>query len=143
MFLAYKLYCLELLRHDCLKIYLKYRKILRKSDSHSLRINFLDKCLKANIIPRFLKFRVPTNGCFDDRSVHDFQIRLLRKELFKAKVEHTETSDKLSEIREKLKQKLQSKCITSVILHSRYDLRIIRQKQNSKLNDKLQRLSKE
>lgn len=99
--------------------------------------------MKANIVPRFLRFRVPNNGCFDDREVHEFQLRLLRKELYKAGNERKAATVKLSEVRNELKQKLPVKCIPSIILHSLYDLRILRQKQIKKLNDKLYRLSEE
>jgi len=85
MFLAYSLLIKELKRNGCWKDFLLYRKALRQNRNHSLRIDFLENCLKANIIPHFLKFRVPTNGCFDDKVVLDFQLQLLRKELFKAK----------------------------------------------------------
>ena len=46
--------------------------------------------MKADIIPRFLKFRIPNNGAFDPKSVFEFQKNLLRKELFRAK-QDTET----------------------------------------------------
>ncbi len=109
MFLAYALLMLELKRNGCWKDFLQYRKVLRKKESHSLRIEFLENCLKASIIPKFLKFRIPTNGCFDDKAVLDFQLRLLRKELYKAKGDWTTTVAKLEEKRDRIKQKLHVK----------------------------------
>ena len=143
MFLPYKLFCLELSRNGCWKLFLQYRKVLRKFTHHSLRVGFIENCIRASIIPRFLKFRIPNNGCFDDRSIHEFQLRLLRKELHNAKKDLKETFDKVSGNREKWKQILPFKCIPSVILHSRIDIRTERKKQMLKLNDKLYRLSKE
>ena len=72
---------LELQRHGYWKDFLDYRTCIQKVVKHSLRITFLEECCKAEIIPRFLKFRIPNNGCFDDKSVHDFQKWLLKKEL--------------------------------------------------------------
>ena len=83
MFLPLRLLVMELKRVDCYKSYLRYKKAV--VDTCSLRIRFLEKCSKADIIPKFLKFRIPNNGCFDDKSVHDFQKRLLRKEIISAK----------------------------------------------------------
>ena len=74
----------ELQRQGCLKDYFQYQKCIEKFDNCVLRISFLEKCRDANIIPKFLKFRVPNNGCFSDSSVKDFQRRLLHKEIGKA-----------------------------------------------------------
>jgi len=90
-----------------------------------------------------LKFRIPNNGCFDDRSVHEFQIRLLRKELHKAPDEKISSLRKLDENRDKFKQKLPNYYIPSIILHCRYDLRLLREKQSLNLNEKLRKLSNE
>ena len=86
MFLPYKLLMLECKRNDNWKDFLQYRKTVRKKENHCLRINFLENCLKANIVPRFLKFRIPANGCFDDKAVLDFQLRLLRRNYLKREV---------------------------------------------------------
>ena len=45
---------------------------------------FLRNCQMNYIIPRFLKFRVPENGYFEERNVHNFQKTLLRREIAKA-----------------------------------------------------------
>ncbi|XP_066916931.1 uncharacterized protein [Clytia hemisphaerica] len=143
MFLSYKLLRLELQRNDCWKDFLQYQKFLEKVENHNLRIVFLNNCLKSKIIPRFLKFRIPNNGCFDDRSVHEFQINLLRKELHKAATEKSTSVRKLDESRDSFKQKLPNKCTSSVILHTRYVIRLLREQRSRKLNDKLFRLSNE
>jgi len=143
MFLPNRLFILELKRHGCWKEYLHYRSISRKVANNSLRIIFLESCLKSLIIPKFLKFRIPNNGCFDDRSVHEFQLRLLRKEIIKAKSDKSTSYNKLIESRNCLKLKLPDKCRSSVILHMRYDLRLFKNKQSSTLNKKLTNLSSE
>ena len=143
MFLSFKLLRLELRRTGCWKSFLQYQKWLLKVENNNLRIGFLDNCLKSRIIPRFLKFRIPNNGCFDDRSVEDFQVNLLRKEIFKASEEGRTTSHKLDATREKLKQIVPRYCIPSIILHTRYDIRLLRNEQSKNLNKKLKTLSDE
>ena len=69
MFLPYSLLILDLKRNDWWKLFLEYRKFLRKRINNSLRIEFLDNGLKSNIVPKFLKFRVPENGYFFDKAV--------------------------------------------------------------------------
>ena len=134
---------MELSRNGCWKSYLQYRKLLRKCTHHTLRIGFIENCLKSSIIPRFLKFRIPNNGCFDEKSVHDFQLRLLRKELFVANGDRQKMIDKLHHARDELKHKAPSKSIPSIILHSNIDIRNLRKSQKSKLDNKLFRLSDE
>ena len=106
MFLAYRLLLLELRRNHCIHGFLQYKKALCKVESHSLRINFLENCLRSDIIPKFLRFRVPNNGCFDDKSVHDFQKRLLRKEIFAAKHDLDTSRQTLSEKRKDLQSRV-------------------------------------
>ena len=95
MFLPNRLLLLELRRVGCYKSYLQYMRCICKVEACILRLKFLENCLKSDIIPKFLKFRVPNNGCFDDESVHDFQRRLLRKEIVSAKNDHGQNLMKL------------------------------------------------
>ena len=85
IFLPLRLLAKELQWDYCWKQYLQYTKALYKIDNNNLRIKFLERCKRAEIIPKFLKFRVPNNGCFDEESIHTFQKTLLNKELQKAK----------------------------------------------------------
>ena len=85
MFLPYRLLAKELQRSCCLKQFLQYQKAICKLENNSLRIKFLENCKRADIIPKFLQFRVPNNGCFDGTSIHNFQKQLLNEELQKAK----------------------------------------------------------
>ena len=103
----------------------------------------MGNCLKANIIPHFLKFRIPTNGCFGENSILYFQLRLLKKELFSAKGDWRFTTDKLEESRNELKCKKQVEIIPSIIFHTRYDIRLFRRGIANRLNGKLLRLSNE
>ena len=99
MFLPLRLLAQELKGHDCWKLYLDYTKIRGKIENNKLRIAFLEDCKRADIIPRFLKFRIPNNGCFDQKSVHDFQRNLLRKEIISAKENLKHLNEHLIECR--------------------------------------------
>ena len=85
MFLPLRLLALELKRSSCWKQYRHYEKTLIKVERNSLPVKFLENCKRADLIPKFLKFRIPNNGCFDNKNMHDFQCQLLKKELIKAK----------------------------------------------------------
>ena len=85
MFLPRRLLAYELSRNGCWRNFLHYQKALLKAETNRLRTKFLENCKRSDLIPKFLKFRVPNNGCFDDKAVHEFQKRLLNKEIMKAK----------------------------------------------------------
>lgn len=73
MFIPQKLLKIELERHGCCwKLFLDYRTMREKVLMHNLRLKYLESCRSAEIIPRFLTFRILNNGCFDNKSVHDF-----------------------------------------------------------------------
>ena len=93
--------------------------MIEKHDKCVERLNFVTKCRDCDIIPKFLMFRVPTNGCFDDQSVHNFQRRLLHKEIAAAQKQLNEHTKSLDEKRSNLKAKLPTDLIPSVVLHSR------------------------
>ena len=70
------------------------RWILRK------KLKFLRKCQSNDIIPEFLRFRVPENGVFSDQAVHSFQLKLLRTEINQARSEEKKIDDDLAKARE-------------------------------------------
>ena len=84
MFLPQRLLAIELKRADCWKEFLQYQTALEKFENNYLRIEFLKNCKASDIIPKFLTFRIPNNGCFDNSIVHNFQKSLLNKEIVKA-----------------------------------------------------------
>ena len=84
MFLSYRLQAKSLKSVDRWKQFLDYRKALIKQENNFLRITFIEKCKQADIIPRFLKFCIPNNGCFEQTVVHNFQLRLSKEELSNA-----------------------------------------------------------
>ena len=115
MFLPNKLLKTELQRNECFKLYLQYKTAVKKLDNCQLRISFLEKCRDSDIISKFLNFRIPTNGCFDQTSVHNFQRGLLIKETGKAKTLLSECQIRVDEKRFALREKVPKKCQTSFV----------------------------
>ena len=97
----------------------------------------------GSLIPKFLKFRIPNNGCFDNTSVHNFQRQLLNKELIKAEKSLKEMNIRLEEKRATLREAVPSSCLPSVILHSRIKRKEVRRNQRHTHNKKLCALSED
>ena len=93
-------------------------KLLIKIEKNSIRVKFLSSCYKADIIPRFLRFRVPNNGMLDRKSVFEFQKGLLRKELHRAKELQLVLNNKLGEKRGEIHKTVHEKVLPSVAFHS-------------------------
>ena len=123
MLLLYRLLSTELSRSECMNNYLQYQKCLIKIEKNSLRQKFLDSCYKADIIPRFLKFRIPNNGVFDQKSVFEFQKGLLRKELYRAREDGRVLNATILEKRRTVQEAIPEKLLPSVAFHSRYGAR--------------------
>ena len=143
MFLPYHLLTKELQRKDCWKQYLDYERSLIKREINKCRIDFLEKSIQTNIIPAFLKFRVPNNGCFEPTVVHNFQRRLLKGELNKVNVTSDEHKQKVNDTGEKLRQMLCHTLIASVVLYSRMTVQNIHLEVTSTHQKKLDNLSKQ
>ena len=95
---------------DCLKHFNTF-------NSSFLRIKFLRKCLDNDIIPDFLRFRVPDNGVFSDQAVHSFQLRLLRSEISHAKADRAKASFNLVKAREVVRRGIDEKWWPSVTFY--------------------------
>ena len=143
MYLQHRLLAIELRRNGCWKDFLHYQKTLDKCENNALRIKFLENCKRADLIPNFLKFRIPTNGCFDENSIHDFQKRLLHKETIRAKENRQFLLQKLNERRTTLRDKTPAKCIPSIVLYTRIAVKEHRQKQTIVHDKKLSSLSED
>ena len=74
-----RLLAIALQREQNWKYFLKYEKLIEKIVKCEQRVVFLGNCKKADIIPKFLKFRIPNNGCFDNDAVHAFQKKITTK----------------------------------------------------------------
>ena len=69
------------------KLVRDYASIYVKFINCHQRNEFLRICLENDIIPDFLRFRVPENGVFLNQEVHSFQTKLLRTEINKARTD--------------------------------------------------------
>lgn len=143
MILPLRLLATELNRNDCLKTFFQYQNALEKVGNNSLRLKFIDNCIKSDVIPRFLKFRIPNNGCFDDNSVHSFQKGLLRKELLRAQDSLKLARSNLDTRRNAVKNNVPEHLLPSVALHSRIKCRTLRSIKSVQHNKKLLALSDE
>ena len=113
-----RLMTLSLQNIDGWRTYNEYVCILKKRIKCHLRIRFISKCIQADIIPRFLKFRVPENGCFVPQVVHNFQRNLLKAELAKAKKLMEDHDSEFLERRTALRNAVPSKLIPSIVFIS-------------------------
>ena len=143
MFLPYRLLALELKRSDGWKPFLQYQKSVVKRELNLCRINFLDSCKKSDLLPRFLRFRIPNNGCFDDKTVRDFQKKLLHQELVKARAHQKNVDDVVLQKRELLKASAPYKTLPSIVLFVRKTLLESRRTQNHTHHKKLLQLSED
>ena len=101
------------------------------------------KCLQADIIPRFLKFRVPENGCFEPTVVHNFQRNLLKVELSKAKKTKETHSNIIETKRTLLKNLAPINLIPSIVFHTRQTVKQTRLNVQKTRKKKLESLSKQ
>ena len=93
--------------HDYASIYVKF------INCHQ-RIKFLRVCLENDIIPDFLRFRVPENGVFSNQAVHSFQTKILRMEINKASTDEKNVEVKLERARGAVQRCLDEKFWPSV-----------------------------
>ena len=143
MFPPYHLLAKELRRKDCCKQYLDYKRSFIKRERNKCQIDIFKKCIQTDIVPAFLKFRVPNNGSFEPTVVHNFQRRILKGELNKANVALYEHKKKVNDTHEKLRQILSHTLITSVGLYSRMTVQNIHLEVTSTFLKKLDNLSKQ
>ena len=106
-----------------------------------LRIVFLEKCLINDVIPNFLRFRIPENGCFEPTIVQKFQRRLLKAELGKARSIFEHAINRLNDARCVLKENCRVLLLPSVILFIRYHRRVTNGEISARHHKKLQELA--
>ena len=143
MLLPYRLLALELRRNDTWSVFLRYQRCLEKQHASDLRVQYIKNCMEADIIPRFLRFRIPNNGCFDNQSVHEFQKKLLKKELIQARADNQKVVSNLNEKRELLKHCISDQLLVSVAFYSRQQGRECRRQISATHYNKLLNLSEE
>ena len=141
--LPYRLLAISLKRSDIWKQFLDYQRALQKRENCIERTHFLEQCRNADIIPRFLKFRIPNNGCFEPTVVHRFQLNLLKQELIKArklKIAHANT---VHQKRSSLKSVVPYKLIPSVSFFTRQEMKKLRSSVKDVHRKKLKKLSEQ
>ena len=143
MFLPLRLLAICLLELCCMKLYLNYQRARMKQVNNLLRIDFIENCRQADIIPRFLRFRIPNNGCFEQSVVLNFQRRLLKQELTKAKQQAEAHKISVQEHLEKLRAKVKVQWLPPILLHTRYAVAKEMARVAGVHNKKLNMLSKE
>ena len=79
----------KLHRHGHKNLFHDYYRRYIQLHMNIQRRRFLAESIALKVIPKFLKFRVPNNGCFKVEAVRSFQKRLLKQELAKAQKEKT------------------------------------------------------
>ena len=77
----------------------KDQKSYIKSMSNIIRVQFLKQCLDNRLIPRFLQFKFPNYGTFNDKAVHFFQLKFMRNELSRATKSKNFHEDELKDCR--------------------------------------------
>ena len=108
---------LVLKRNFTWKLVIDYLKHFNKFNNSFLRTKFLQKCLDNDIIPVFLRFRVPDNGVFSDQAVHSFQLRRLRTEISQSNADRAQASGTLVKAREVVRRGIDEKWWPSVIFY--------------------------
>ena len=76
--LPLKLLLLELDRRGKTKEYYRYCRRYEKLQGNIIRVEFLRSCYFNHVIRKFLKICIPTNGCFNDIAVKNFQRKMLK-----------------------------------------------------------------
>ena len=110
------------LTEEVMRDYRRYLNHLTKQLNCRQRIRFLTSCLKNDLIPKFLNFRVPNNGCFEATTVHNFQRRLLRKEISTARTQLDTLVEQTPQLRDKVKLAPRH-LLPSLITHTRMQMK--------------------
>ena len=112
-----------------------------------LRTKFLLNCKKSDIVPKFLRFRIPQNGCFNEKSVHDFQMKLLHQEITQSKGNQKDLEKKVEETRNSLKNQIEvlnrEYLFHSVIWHTGKSKQKAKDNQEKVHNKKLKELAEQ
>ena len=142
MFLPYRLLKKTLLSLGCSGAFMAYLRKRKKIDIARLREKFLKKCVQNDIIPRFLKFRVPENGCFVDSIVHAFQKKLLKTEINTCVRHLRKHEEDLRQLRYDLIQACPRHLLPSICLYVKMEVADTRKQMTERHDKKLSELSK-
>ena len=140
MFIPWKLLKKKLNESNQFKIFVDYRRAREKWASAKSRTKFLRECLANDLIPNFLRFRIPENGCFEQTAVHNFQRRLLRAEIQKADKAVSDATEMLEKSRRKISE-IAHEYLPSIILFNRIHMRKFSAEMSTRHSKKLANLS--
>ena len=143
MFLTYRLMAKALKRSDSWKQFLQYQTALERFHKNNLRIGFLESCKCSDLIPKFLELRIPNNGCFEQKTIREFQHKLLKKEIIKAKKDLAATIQQLGDKRNAIKSAVPRKLLPSILLYTRINTNRCRRNQMQIHNNKLAALAEQ
>ena len=129
-------------KRDALSFFAKYQRSVQKLSFCCHRIKFLSTCLKNDIISKFLRFKMPANGCFESTVVHNFQKRLLRKEKQKALQTKICLAGSLDISRRTFTSAVPRYYLPSAAFHVRYDMRVSYQEVSDRHRKKLDDLAR-
>ena len=101
------------------KLVRDYASIYVKFVNCHQRVKFLRVCPENDIIPDFLRFRVPENGVFLNQAVHSFQTKFLRTEVNMARTDEKNVEIKLEMARGAVQRGVEEKFWPSVIKYLR------------------------
>ena len=131
---------------DLLKQFCDYTNTRLKLVKATERLKMLETCKIAKLIPDFLKFRIPENGKFSNSAVFEFQIKLLKKEIFVCKENISKLNSTIIERRRALTNKIHcdennSHLLKHIVHHSNILIEKERDKIRQRLNGKLDKWS--
>ena len=118
MILPYRLLAKELVHQNCWIEFIRYQRLQEKIHNNRHRIKFLKQCLDSELIPCFLRFRIPNNGCFEHTTVRNFQRKLLHREHYTAIKTSKSLSNNLNAARSNLRNIMPEKLTASCALYN-------------------------
>ena len=102
---------------------MRYQRSLRNHIHNKYRVDFLHSCLRNDLTPRFLKFRIPSDGCFEPTIVHNFHRKLSKKEISTTSARVLEVKEELDNARKEFLQYTSEATLPSKKFHTRKYMR--------------------
>ena len=84
----------------------KFEKVDFKYRKASLDIEFLDNCIKNDLMPTFVKFKVSNHRLKNSKAYKDCQVKLLRQEVSNKNAQLRTLSKKLNQLKFDIRSKL-------------------------------------
>ena len=83
------------------------------------RVSFLSDCVEKKVKPKCLKFRIPSNGCFNHEIVRNFRGKLLKRELKKTRMKKMDSETKLQQSWGRIKSSVKESLWPSISFYVR------------------------